>query len=144
MKRTLFILSAILIVLISISIVFANRNVNIEKNIAQFNSYYEKYLDKQFFGTDVATLIGKVIDNNEKCNIKKDENGKYLLDDKYSIEIYIKLYGSNKYYDSETINKVGIAKFISNFNTISFICKNIKYHDSTKRVSEIYIEEFLE
>ena len=143
MKKTLLVLISIFIVLLIIAITFVNKSVNLEKSVITFNSNYEKYLNKTILGTDVATLIGKAIDNNEKYNISKDENGVYTSDNKYSIKIFINILGSSKTYDMETINRVGIQEFISNFNVMTFTCNKINYHEQTKRVSEIYIQEFM-
>lgn len=143
MKKTLFILISMLIILLSITFIFIKNNINAEKDVANFNAYYENYLDKTIFGSEVATLISKAIDNNEKYNIEKSENGLYISDNKYSIEIYINIIGSPKTYEMETINKVGISQFISNFNVMTFTCTKINYHEQTKRVSEIYIEEVM-
>ena len=107
MNKILFILISILIILLSTIFIMININVNSEKDIAKFNSYYENYLDKVFFGSEVATLISKTIDNNEKCEIEKDSEGIYIPDNNYSIKIYIKILGSNKSYEMERINKVG-------------------------------------
>ena len=118
MKKILFIIIAIVIILTSMVIIFINNNMNAERNIAKFNMDFENYLNRSLYGTEVATLIGKAIDNNEKNGVKKDENGLYVPDGNYSIKIYINLLGSSKTYAMETINKVGISEFISNFNVI--------------------------
>lgn len=144
MKKTLFILIAIFIVLLSAIIFKLNTNIVKQTDLKKFNSYYTEYLDKTFFGSEVATIISKAIDNNEKYNISKDENDMYISDNSYSIKIYINIVGSKKTYEMETINKVGITQFISNFNTLEFTCTKINYHDSTKRVSEMYISEVSE
>lgn len=141
MKKTLFILISILIILLSTTFIFLKNNIDSEKDIMNFNTYYESYLDKHFFGAEVATIISKAMDNNEKYARQKDERDFYISDNKFSVRIFLKIVGSNKIYEMETINKVGISEFISNFNVMTFTCTDIKYHHETKRVSEMYIEE---
>lgn len=141
MKKTLFILISILIILLSTTFIFLKNSINSEKDIMNFNAYYESYLDKQFFGAEVATIISKAMDNNEKYAIQKDERNFYIPDNKYSVRIFVKIVGSSKIYEMETINKVGISEFISNFNVMTFTCTELKYHHETNRVSEMYIEE---
>lgn len=144
MKKTLFIFVAILIVLLSTIFLKINDKMATENDVKKFNLYYTEHLNKNFFGSEVATIISKSIDNNEKYNISKDENDMYISDNAYSVKIYINIVGSKKIYEMETINKVGITQFISNFNTLEFTCVKINYHDSTKRVSEVYISEVSE
>lgn len=144
MNKTLFVLISIFIILLSTIFIVLNNSINTEKNILQYNSYYTNYLDKIFFGSEVATIISKAIDNNEKHNIEKDNNGLYIPDGEYSIKMYINILGSNKTYEMETINKVGISQFISNFNVMKFTCYEIKFHESTNRISEMYIKEIVE
>lgn len=144
MKKTLFIIIAIIIIFTSMAIIFINNNINAEKDVAKFNMYFENYLDRNLYGTEVATLIGKAIDNNQRYEVPKDEKGMYISDNKYSIKIHINLVGSSKTYEMETINKVGIPEFISNFNSMTFKILEMKYHKETKRVSEIYIQEVMD
>lgn len=45
-----------------------------EKN----NKNYQSYYNVEVLGSDVGSLINKILDTNSKNNIQKDENGKYI------------------------------------------------------------------
>ena len=59
--------------------------------VQKFNNIYEEYNKNDLIGLDIATLINKSIDNNEKYEITKDEDGVYIPDDEYSVKLYIKM-----------------------------------------------------
>jgi hypothetical protein len=114
--------------------------------IKRENAVYEEYKDKTVFGTEVATIINKAINVNEKNNVEQDEKGFYINNNINSIQVELKLLSDNKLstYQMETIQKVGTEGFIKNFNLILFKCTDIEYHDSTKRVSKIVFEQIEE
>ena len=141
MNKSLFIVLAIIIVLIVISVNFIQFKVNTENNVIKFNRIYEVYLERNLLGTEVATLIGKSIEFNEKNKITKDEKGYYIPNDEDSVKVHINLSGSSNTYEMETINKAGISNFISNFNVLEFKCYKILYHEKTKRVSDVFLSE---
>lgn len=62
-----------------------------EYNILQLeNSEYENYYEKKILGTNLASVINKVVDQNSKNNIEKDNNNEYIDNDEDSILIDIK------------------------------------------------------
>lgn len=109
---------------------------NAKKEILRFNSEYEKYTKNEIYGTDIATIINKAIDNNERNKVTKDENGFYINDGQNYIGIEVHIITNQTTYQMETINKVGVVNFVSNFNLIAFKCTNIEYHSNGK-VSKI-------
>ncbi|MDO5555298.1 MAG: hypothetical protein Q4G09_01170 [Clostridia bacterium] len=141
MRNSLLIILAILFITIcltSILVINAQSNKN---QILQENSRYEKYLNKQIIGTELATLISKVVDENEKNNIQKDENGYYINNNKNSIKIDLKMITVDKTYPMEEIYKNEITKFVQNFNLIEFKCTNIEYHNKTGKIAKLTFEE---
>ena len=73
-KLFVFILTLLTILIILIYAYF--NTVKFEKNmIKQNNSEYEAYLNKRVLGAEVTSLVNKIIDNNEKNKVKKDEHG---------------------------------------------------------------------
>lgn len=140
MKKSYFLICFIL--LIVVLIVFVNlKNVQkVQREAEKFNQIYEEYNTDKLNGLDVTTVINKAINNNEKYNIEKDENGLYKEDNSYSIKIYIKMIINGKTYPMETINSKGMSSFIENFSTVDFKCSDIQYHKKTGRVSSITFE----
>lgn len=141
MKQSFLITLAILFVIICITCTVLI-NLEAEKNsIRKENAGYEEYLDKEILGTDIATLISKVIDKNEKNNIPKDEKGYYINDDESSVKIDLKMTTINKTYPMEEMYNNKITEFVQNFNLIKFKCTSIQYHKKTGKVSKMVFEE---
>lgn len=142
MKHTSLLL-ILAIIFIIICIVSANIiNLQSEKQeIQNQNSQYEKYLNKEILGAELATLISKVVDYNEKNNIQKDEKEYYINNEKNSIKIDLKMTTIEKTYPMEEIYNNKISSFVQNFNLIKFKCTKIEYHKETGKISKLLFEE---
>lgn len=140
MKKTLIIIIILFITIIAVFSIYLMNFQKAEKQMKQFNSLYEQYLDKTALGSEVATVINRAIDNNEKYEIEKNDKGTYIEDDKYSLKVFIKLEEEGEYYSMERINAFKITEFVNNFSLEDFKCTKILYHDQTKRVSQIYFD----
>ena len=141
MKQSLFIILAIIFIVICI---ISATIINIQsenKAIKNQNMEYEKYLNKEVLGTEIATLISKVVDQNEKNNIQKDEKGYYVDNNLNSIKIDLKMTTIDKTYPMEEIYNNKITNFVQNFNIIEFKCTNIEYHKETGKISKLIFEE---
>lgn len=141
-KFICILITAILIVLV-ISVQITQKQKS-QRLAARYNAEYEQYLNKEIYGTDVVSIINKAINSNERNNVLKDQNGNYIENDDNSIkvDVYIKI--NNKTYNMETIAKIGMEKFVKNFNLLTFTCSKIEYHEKTGKVSNIYIEQLEE
>jgi len=125
MKKTIILICTILLVIITIFVVQV-KNYNTEnQRLQRQKEVYEAYNGKTIFGNDVATIINKVADDNQK-NTQK-------------IEVKIQFLESDDTYSSEQILKQGIEKFIQNYGSRTFKCSNIDYDG--KRITTIWIEE---
>lgn len=141
MKNTLLIVLAIIFITICI-ICTSLINIRAEKTeIKKENMQYEQYLNKEILGTDIATLISKAVDTNEKNNVQKDEKGYYIDNGNNSIKIDLKMITIEKTYPMEEIYNKKISSFVQNFNFINFKCTNIEYHKKTGRISKLVFEE---
>lgn len=141
MKRTLFVVLAVIFIIVCITCTFLI-NLKAEKTeIQKENIEYEEYLNKQILGTDLASLISKVVDKNQKNNIQKDEKGYYINNGENSIKIDLKMTTIDKTYPMEEIYNNKITSFVQNFNFISFECTSIEYHEKTGKVSKLVFEE---
>ena len=140
MKKTLII---ILILFVAILAAVSMTVVDLQqtgKQVKQFNQIFEEYKDKSLLGSEVASLINKAIDNNEKNQISKNDKGIYQEDGKYSVQILVKLEKEGEYFTMERINALKITEFVKNFSLQDFKCTGIEYHKETKRVSKVYFE----
>lgn len=137
MKKTIFVI--LLLFLVIIVCVYMNyKQALVAQNQAiKFNSEFEFYNKKSILGTDITTLINKAIDNNEKYNIPKDEQGGYIADDKNSIKIYVYMLINDTTYPMETLNKRGLQEFTRYFGEVEFECTAVKYHEATGKIAEM-------
>lgn len=138
-KQVIIIGIAILVIMLVIAFAIV-QNINVEKELFKYNYQYDKFLNKEVLGTEVASLINKAIDTNEKNNIEKDENKYYISNATDSIKIYIKLEPEGESFPMEKIFNFGMTEFVKNFNLIDFTCSKVNYHKETGKVSEIYFE----
>ncbi len=140
MKKVFAVILLILVV-ISAFVVIKFQNIQKEKKeIAKFNLEYEEYNTDNLNGLDITTVINKAVNNNEKYNITKDENGLYVQDDDNCIKIYITMIINEKTYPMERINELGINSFIEYFGVVSFKCTDIQYHKSTGKIASMTFE----
>jgi len=141
MKQTLLLILAVIFIVICI---VCSNLINIQSQnevIKKENYTYEKYLNKEILGTELATLISKVVDQNEKNNVQKDEKGHYINNQQNSIKIDLKMTTIDKTYPMEEIYNSKMVNFVQNFNIIKFKCTSIEYHKKTGKISKLLFEE---
>lgn len=144
MKKTVLIIAIpIVIILFSICGLFITQKTTI-RNIKKNNSQYEYYINKSIYGTELVTLINKVVNENEINKVEKDEKGFFIENNENSIKINIKMNTNGKTYQMETFYNNDITKFVENFNLVKFRCNKIEYHKKSGRVRKLYFEEILE
>lgn len=140
MKKLIVFLVVVLIIVATITYMYFNYKATY--NEAQVkNAQYESYDGKEIFGTDLATLINKAVDDNTKNNIGKEDTGLYTDNGKNSIRIDILFTDDKKVHSMEEIYNSGTSTFMQHYNQIRFKCTKIDYHSKTGRVSYIYFEQ---
>lgn len=138
-----YVLSIITIVLIIVAIIaykVYDYKVN-QNNMANNNKTYNSFYEKEVLGTDVATLINKAIDNNNKNSVEKSDEGVYINNNNNSINIDIKFKDLDKPISMERIDELDSIKFVQNFGGFSFKCTKIEYHEKTGNVKYMYLEQ---
>ena len=141
MKKTIIIISVIAIcIVISITYAYSMYKNDINQ-VQKFNNQFSQYINQEFFGTELATIINLAIDNNEKYDIAKDESGKYVPDDLYSVRVDVYMTDTQKTYSMETLNAGEIPNLVNNYSNIQFKCTKVEYHKNNKRISYLYIEQ---
>ena len=146
MKKTITIISLILLIIIIICTFLIKLSTRTSKAVLNENSVYEQYLKNTIYGTDVVSLINKAISNNENNNITKDEKGLYINKGQNSVTIDLVMITDEEKqetttYKMETIYNYGMTKFIKNFNTAEFKCTKYDYHEQTGRIAHIELEQ---
>ena len=132
----------ILLIFIVIMIILFMKFLEIRKynqEIKKFNYSYEFFNRNDLHGLDITTVINKAIDNNERFEVSKDENG-YYLDDENCIKIEVKMAINGKTYDMERIVEIGLDNFTEFFGAINFCCTKIEYHNENGKVSKMIFE----
>lgn len=143
MKKIAIFFTIIIIVICGISYLYLHYKA--EYNMSKkANLEFEKYLDEEVYGTDLATIINRAIDNNQRNEVEKNNKGIYLSNDTNSISIEIKMTDNDSIYQMETIYKSGMQNFINYYGDIKFECKEIKYHNSTNKVKYMLFEQITE
>lgn len=132
MKKVIILIIAIVIIIIT-SISYLYLNYKTDMQIAQKeNEQFISYFNQEIYGPDLVTIINKAIDNNEKNEIKKDNKGHYIKNDKNSIKIEIKFLDSDITLLMEDLYNAGTSNFINYYNQIKFKCTKIEYHSNQK------------
>ena len=112
----------------------------------EINNEYRKYYNTQVQGNELISIINKTIDRNQKNGITKNEEGLFQENDTNSIKLYVKLQYQEDYttVEMEKIAKGGIENFIKVYNSASFECTEITYHEKTNNIKTITFTEVVE
>ena len=141
MKKILLLVSIpILVILFSTIGLLITKNTT-NRLLKQENSKYECYLNRTIYGTEVATIINKAINQNENNQVQKDEKKHYIENNENSIKIEIKMLTTGKTYPMEEIYNNDMTQFVQNFNFIQFKCTKLEYHKSSGKVKKLLFEE---
>ena len=140
MKKFVIFLVIVVAIVCAISYMYlnfiANRNTAITENMP-----YETYLNREIFGSDLASVINRAINDNNKNNLEKDEKGLYIANDTNSIKIQVKITDNDTTYDMETFYNSGMDNFIKYYNQIKFKCTNVEYHETTNKIKYMLFEQ---
>lgn len=146
MKKSFFIIlfAFIFITIVVTYMVFQFRKSEIEKQ--KVNNEYSAYLNKTIPGTDLMSLINKTIDFNEKNEVPRDSNKRYIKDNKNLIQIYIEFIYKKEIrtLQIEDIEKGGTETFIKNYSTANFKCTSIEYNKETNKIKSLTFSEISE
>ena len=131
----------IIIVIICIIAFQYNSYKRNQNAITSENSEFDQYLDKEVYGIDLATIINKSVDKNEKNKISKDEKGFFIENDENSIKVQIYIKENEKTYEMEQIYKQGTEQFVQFFINEKFKCSKVEYHKKTGRIKYMLFEQ---
>lgn len=141
MKKTFLLITAIILIIIFIVLGYIFEAQAKQNQAITYNKQYETYLEQEIYGAEIATLINKVTEQNEKNNVQKDQKGYYIDNGTNSIKIDLKMITVEETYPMELIYKNNITNFVKNFNVILFKCTNIEYHKQTGKISKLTFEQ---
>lgn len=139
-RRILVILGIFIIILLFIAYLLYNYNKGIIQS-QSFNKEYEQFYNKTILGIDLASLITKSMDYNERNNIDKDDKDRYYIETDNSILIEVKFSEKEKSVRMEDILNQGIENFNKYYKAANFKCTKIEYHEENKKVKSLYFEQ---
>lgn len=141
MKKTIIVLFCIFIAIIISLYTYYQSTQSVLQGVKKFNYQFEQYFDKEIYGADVVTIMSKAIDNNNQYNIARNEENKFIEDNKYCLKVMIKFKDVDKIFAMESIEKSGIDGFMQNFSKSTFKIIEYRYNEESKRIGKIVIEE---
>lgn len=143
MKKVAIFFIIIIAIVATVAYIYLNQ-IATYRTTQKENAKFDLKEGQELTGQDLATIINKAIDTNEKNKVEKDKSGKYVENNENSINIEITFTDVDITHSIETIQKAGINKFVQNYRGIIFKCKEIEYHKSTGRTKYIKFEQITE
>ncbi|OKZ57014.1 MAG: hypothetical protein BHV99_03015 [Clostridium sp. 26_21] len=140
MKKVIIFLVTIVIIVCIIAFQYNSYKRN-QNSISSENAEFEKYTNNEIYGIDLATIVNKSIDKNEKNKILKDEKGFFIQNDENSIEVEIHIKENDTTYKMEQIYKQGTEQFVQFFINEKFKCSKVEYHEKTDRIKYMLFEQ---
>ena len=140
MKKIIIFLVIVLIIVAIVAYMYLNYKATYNQTQIK-NSQYESYDGQEIYGTDLATLINKAVDDNKKNDIQKDDQGLYVDNGENSIRIDIKFTDDDSIHTMEEIDNSGTDTFMQYYNQIKFKCTKIEHHSKTNMVSYLFFEQ---
>lgn len=140
MKKYVILATIIIIAITSVfylAYLYKTNNIQAKES----NKMYENLYNKSITGNELASIVNKTLDKNEKNNVKKNNNGYYINNDENSIIIEIKFKDSDEIFKIEQISKNGIENFIKLYSNFYFKCTKIEYHQKTKYIKYLLFEQ---
>lgn len=141
MKKYVLIIITIVLAIVAV-VAYKIYDYKVTQNEANNNNKsYNSFYGQEVLGTDVATLINKAIDSNEKNSVAITEDGTYIDNGTNSINIDIKFKDLEETITMERINQLDSVRFVQNFGGFNFKCTKIEYHNKTGNVKYMYFEQ---
>lgn len=140
MKKYLILLAVAIIV--ACVIVYARFQFKVNRGMVNFeNNPYTTIVGKEISSAELATLINKAMNKNADNGVVRDENGYFIENDENSIKIDVHFLIDDTILKAEQIEKSDLNQFITAYSSAKFKCTKIEYHNKSKLVKYLYIEE---
>ena len=134
MKKYVLIIITIVLAIVAV-VAYKIYDYKVTQNEANNNNKsYNSFYGQEVLGTDVATLINKAIDSNEKNSVAIAEDGTYIDNGTNSINIDIKFKDLEETITMERINQLDSVRFVQNFGGFNFKCTKSEYQKKTGNV----------
>lgn len=141
MKKRIIVILGIFAIILIFTVSLLYNYSRLTKQAQAFNKQYELYYQKEVLGTELATVLNKVMDYNQKRDIEKDKNDRYFLETEDSIIVRVKFLEKEETVRMEDILLQNMENFIKYYATLSFKCTKIEYHSENKQVKSLFFEQ---
>jgi len=144
MKRILIIIIIIFIIATSIIVGLIMANNARVREARRHNQQYASYLETEIWGTELATLINRAMNNNRRNDVKQDAEGNFINNETNSINIDIEMITIEETFSMERIYAGGTTEFAQAFNFVKFESRTTEYHEQTGKISRIVFRQLTE
>lgn len=140
MKKLAIILTLTIICLM----MFGYKYFNFKSEYSQIkrrNAEYESYYQKVLYGSDIATIVNRAVNDNERNDVKKDSKGLYIDNNTNSLKVEVKITDNDTLYTMEKLYDGGMTNFVTFYQDVEFECTKIEYHQSTRNIKYMLFEQ---
>lgn len=140
MKKIVIFFIIVIAIVSTVTYIYLNQVANY-RTTQKENAKIAVNKEKEMTGSELATIMNKVLDTNAKNKIQKDEEGKYIDNGENSINIDIIFIDNDVIYNIEKIYQGGISKFVHYYGNIKFKCIDVQYHEATGKIKYMKFEQ---
>ena len=141
MKKAIVIIFILVLIIVTILGYKIYDKVQKLHEIKVVNTEYESFYNKEILGTDLASLINKVDDINNKNNLIKGKKEKSVSSTEALINLEVKFLELDDVISYEKIERQGINQFVQNFGAFKFKCTKLEHNKFTGNVQYMYFEQ---
>ena len=143
MKKIAIFFIIIIAIVSTVAYIYLNQIVT-SRTLQKENAQFDIKKDQEMIGQELATIMNRILNTNEKNEIPKNNKGEFIENDENSIKMDITFTDVDVTYEIERIGQAGIASFVQNYRGITFKCTEVQYHKKTGRIKYMRFEQFTE
>lgn len=143
MKKIAIFFIIIIAIISTVAYIYLNQ-IATNRTLQKENAQFDIKEDQEMIGQELATIMNRVLNANEKNEIPRNDKGEFIENNENSIKMDITFTDVDVTYAIERIGQVGIASFVQNYRGITFKCTEVQYHKKTGRIRYMKFEQSTE
>lgn len=143
MKKIAIFFIIIIAIVSTVAYIYLNQ-IATNRTLQKENAQFDIKKDQEMIGQELATIMNRVLNTNEKNEIPKNNKGEFIENDENSIKMDITFTDVDVTYAIERIGQAGIASFVKNYREITFKCTEVQYHKKTGKIKYMRFEQVTE
>lgn len=143
MKKLAIFFIIIIAIVSTVAYIYLNQ-IATNRTLQKENAQFDIKKDQEMIGQELATIMNRVLNTNEKNEIPKNNKGEFIENDENSIKMDITFTDVDVTYAIERIGQAGIASFVKNYREITFKCTEVQYHKKTGKIKYMRFEQVTE